>query len=179
MHNFRPVTHLRPASRAHHAGPMTDAALLNAVRPTRHIDDSNISWRRFAGYEGLYYSLLGVNEKRQKVDLYFRLTPGARCPSHRHVGPTDTLVVEGEHRTWDLRDGTWHLDQIRPTGFFAGNEGDHLHSEQGGAEGAIVLLSMQAVDGVIWETFDDRQQLVATTLLSDFARVLRRQEESE
>jgi len=68
-----------------------------------------------------------------------------------------------------------HLDEVRPAGFFGGNEGDHLHSEEGGSEGAVVLLSMQAVDDVIWETFDDKGQLIETTLLSDFARVLDRQ----
>lgn len=155
---------------------MSDALLETAARPANRIDDSAITWRQFPGYEGLYFWVLGVNETRQQVDLYFRLAPGARCPSHRHVGPTDTLVVEGEHRTWELRDGDWHLDQVRPPGFFGTNEGDHLHSEEGGTEGAIVLLSMQAVDGVIWETFDDDQQLVDTATLGDFKRVFDRQD---
>ncbi len=155
---------------------MTDMAIDTAARPARRIDDSSITWREFPGYEGLYFWVLGVNETRQKVDLYFRLAPGARCPSHRHVGPTDTLVVEGEHRTWELADGEWRLDQVRPAGFFGSNEGDHLHSEEGGAEGAIVLLSMEAVDGVIWETFDDDGELVETSMLDDFKRALARQE---
>lgn len=154
---------------------MTDTLIRTADRPPHQIDDSAITWRQFPGYDGLYFWVLGVNELRQKVDLYFRLAPGARCPSHRHVGPTDTLVVEGEHRTWELRDSEWHLDQIRPAGFFGSNEGDHLHSEEGGTEGVIVLLSMQAVDGVIWETFNDEQELIDTARLSDFARALERQ----
>jgi len=154
---------------------MSDTVLEAAIRPARRIDDSAIAWRKFRGYEGLYFWVLGVNQVRQQVDLYFRLLPGARCPAHRHVGPTDTLVVEGEHRTWELRNDDWHLDQVRPAGFFGANEGDHLHSEEGGSEGAIVLLSMQAVDGVIWETFDEHGQLIETSMLSDFARVLDRQ----
>ncbi len=152
-----------------------DAVLESAVRPGHRIDDRAITWRQFPGYEGLYFWVLGVNETRQQVDLYFRLLPGGRCPSHRHVGPTDTTVVEGEHRTWALVDGEWELDEVRAPGFFGGNEGDHLHSEEGGPEGAIVALSMQAVDGVIWETFDDDGVLVDTALLADFARVLERQ----
>jgi len=154
---------------------MTDELLATAARPTHRIDDGAITWRAFRGCEGLYYWVLGVDEGRQQVDLYFRLTPGARCPAHRHVGPTDTLVVEGEHRTWELRDSEWHLDQVRPPGYFGSVPGDHLHSEEGGDEGAIVLLSMQAGDGVIWETFDEAQQLIDTTTFSDFERVFERQ----
>jgi len=144
-------------------------------RPASRIDDAAITWRPFPVYDGLSYWVLGVNERRQKVDLYFRLAPGARCPIHRHVGPTDTLVVEGEHRTWAPGPDGWALDQVRPPGFFASNEGDHLHSEEGGAEGAIVLLSMIAVDGVIWEVFEDDGNLIDKATLDDFRRALERQ----
>ena len=146
------------------------------ARPTLRIDDSAITWRPFPGYEGLYFWVLGVNETRQKVDLYFRLAPGARCPTHHHLGPTDTLVVEGIQRTFEKRDGEWVLDQVREPGVFASNEGDHLHSEEGGPEGGIVLLSMTAVDGVIWEVHDDDDNVMESTTLEDFRRALERQQ---
>ena len=130
---------------------MSDTATLGEIRPAQRLDDRAITRRPFTGYDGLSFWVLGVNETRQKVDLFFRLAPGARCPAHRHVGPTDTLVVEGVQKTWAWRGGDWELDQVRPPGTFASNEGDHLHSEEGGPEGAILLLSMTAVDGVIWE----------------------------
>ena len=149
--------------------------MLDLARPTNRIDDSTITWRQFPGYDGLYFWVLGVNEHRQKVDLYFRLAPGARCPAHRHLGPTDTLVVEGVQRTWELVDGAWRLDEEREPGTFASNEGDHLHSEEGGPEGAIVLLSMGAVDGVIWETLDESGEVESVTTLDDFKRALARQ----
>ncbi len=148
-------------------------------RPAHRIDDSAVTWRQFPDYDGLFFWVLGANDLRQQIDLYFRLAPGARCPSHRHVGPTDTLVVEGEHRTWSRSDaGEWTLDEIRPAGTFASNEGDHLHSEEGGPEGAIVKLSMTAVDGVIWETFDDDANLTDVATFEDFARALQRQQGS-
>ncbi len=115
--------------------------------------------------------VLGANVARQQVDILFRLAPGARCPSHRHLGPTDTLVVQGEHRTWALGTQGWYLDQVRPPGYFASNEGDHLHSEQGGAQGTIVHLSMVAVNGVIWEILDDDGQLIGEMTFEDFRRV--------
>ena len=91
-------------------------ATTDATRPLLHLDDRAITWRPLPGYDGLSMWVLGVNEARQQVDIFFRLAPGARCPSHRHAGPTDTLVVEGEHRTWSLGDDGWYLDQIRPPG---------------------------------------------------------------
>ena len=64
---------------------------------------------------------------------------------------------------------------MRAPAWFGGNEGDHLHSEQGGPEGAIVLLSMTAVDGVIWEVFDEADNQIDTATIEDFSRVLARQ----
>ncbi len=147
------------------------------TRPMLHLDDRELAWRPFTGFEGLSFWVLGVNHARQQVDLLFRLAPGARCPAHRHVGPTDTFVVEGEHRTWARAEtGEWELDQVRAPGVFAANEGDHLHSEQGGAEGTIVHLSMTAVDGVIWEVYDESvTDVLAVATVEDFQRALDRQ----
>lgn len=144
-------------------------------RPAHRFDDRHIEWRPFPGYPGLSFWVLGVNQVRQTVDLLFRLDPGCRCPAHRHVGPTKTLVIEGEQRTWARATHGWELDQIRPPGTFASNDGDHLHSEQGGPEGAIVLLSMTAVNGVIWELLDERGGVEAITTVEDFRHAYERQ----
>jgi len=150
--------------------------MAETTRTVHRLDDRAIRWRYFAGFEGLSYWVLGVNEARQKVDIFFRLDPWARCAPHRHVGPTDTLVVEGEHRTYrQIADG-WELDEVRPPGFFAASEGDSRHLEEGGADGAIVLLSMTAVDGLIWEIHDDEGQVLSRTTLEDFARAFARQQ---
>ncbi len=149
--------------------------MADAMRPVNHLDDSNIRWRPFKGFDGLSYWVLGVNETRQKVDLLFRMAPGARCIPHRHVGPTDTLVIEGEHRTYGPDPEGWQLDQVRPPGFFGSNEGDHFHVEEGGEEGTIVLLSMTAVDGVIWELFDDDGNMIAESTFDEFKGAYERQ----
>lgn len=144
------------------------------VRPQLRLDDAAIDWRPLRGYDGLSMWVLGVNDARQQVDIFFRFAPGVRCPAHRHLGPTDTLVVEGEHRTWALGEDGWYLEQVRPVGFFGSNEGDHLHSEQGGPQGAIIHLSMVAVGGVIWEIFDDEGRCIGEMTLDDFRKVAER-----
>jgi hypothetical protein len=149
--------------------------MADTTRTVHRFDDRAIRWRNFPGFDQLSFWVLGVNETRQKVDLLFRLAPWARCVPHRHVGPTDTLVLDGEHRTYAKTPTGWELDQVRPPGFFAGNEGDHVHVEEGGPGGAIVLLSMTAVDGLIWETQDDDGRVLTETSIDDFARALARQ----
>ena len=162
------------ASGVHYRRSMVDVDTL--PRPANRFDDTAITWRPFAGYEGLYYWVLDVDDDRQRVDLLFRLAPGARCPGHRHVGPTDTFVLEGEHRTWEKRGDEWVLDQVRPPGFYANSPGDHLHSEQGGDEGAIIMLAMTAIDGVVWETYDDAGVVLeSVSTIDDFRRVLDKQ----
>lgn len=150
-------------------------SVISEIRPALRFDDTHVQWRPFVDYPGLWYWVLGVNDTRQCVDLLFRLEPHSRCPSHRHVGPTNTTVLEGEHRNWSLKATGWELDQIRPPGYFASNEGDHLHSEQGGEEGTIVALNMTAVDGVIWEVLNDDGEVVATATIEDFRRAWQRQ----
>jgi hypothetical protein len=118
-------------------------------------DDRAITWRPFRGPVGLSFWVLHVNEAKQHVDILFRLEPFARCVPHNHVGPTSTLVIDGEHRTYQKADGDWAIDEVRPPGTFAVHEGGSIHVEEGGPNGAIILLSMTAVNGVIWTLLDD------------------------
>ena len=139
------------------------------------LDDRHITWRPFRGPAGLSFWVLSVNETRQHVDMLFRLDPFARCVPHRHVGPTTTLVVEGEHRTYAHSSGAWTIDEVRPPGTFDAHDGDSTHIEEGGPDGAIIVLSMQAVDGVIWELLDERGCVTDATTVEGFVRAWERQ----
>ncbi len=133
-------------------------------------DDRSISWRPFRGPDGLSFWVLDVSEQKQKVDILFRLAPHARCVAHNHVGPTSTLVLEGEHRTFRRSGTDWVLDEVRVPGTFHSHDGDSLHVEEGGVDGAIVHLSMHAVNGVIWTVHDDDGAVIDQTTVSDFVR---------
>ena len=138
-------------------------------------DDRLITWRPFRGPAGLSFWVLAVNEARQHVDILFKLDPWARCVPHHHVGATTTLVIEGEHRIYAKTAGGWALDQVRPPGTFVSHDDGSIHIEEGGEMGTVILLSMQAVDGVIWHVLDDDGQIAESTTVTDFLRALERQ----
>jgi hypothetical protein len=138
-------------------------------------DDRAITWRPFRGPAGLSFWVLHVDDAKQHVNILFRLDPFARCVPHNHVGPTSTLVIEGEHRTYQNVDGEWTIHEIRPPGTFAAHDGDSAHVEEGGPNGATILLSMTAVNGVIWTLLDDDGNVTEKTTVIDFARALQKQ----
>jgi hypothetical protein len=152
-------------------------------RPAKRFDDTHIHWKPFGQNrppredgthvsDGQRYWVLGVNPQRQTVDVLFKLDPGTFCTPHRHVGPTDVMVIEGIHRNYKRVDGEWVCVEDRKPGTLSISEGDNFHLESGGPEGAIVHLHMLAVDGLIWEVFDDNDELSSTATLEDFQHVL-------
>lgn len=138
-------------------------------------DDRAVTWRPFRGPEGLSFWVLDVSGARGHVDILFKLDPFARCVPHNHVGATTTLVIEGEHRTYAKNGDDWVLDQVRPPGTFVSHDGDNVHVEEGGEEGAIIHLSMQAVNGVIWDLIDEQEVVTESTTVNDFLRAFDRQ----
>ena len=140
-------------------------------------DDQRITWRPFRGPVGLHFWVLQASEEKQRVSILFKLDPWARCVPHHHVGPTTTLVIEGEHRTYAKSADGWALDQVRPPGTFVSHDEGSIHIEEGGEHGTVILLSMQAVDGVIWDVLDDDGAIIESTTVKDFLRAHDRQPE--
>ena len=160
---------------------MTDTAYAPLL-----FDESGITWQRFAsGFpgrpdgthpsDGLGLWVLGVDRSTETVDIFFRMDPWVRCQPHRHLGHTTTVVVAGEQHTYSLQDGEWVETEVRRPGSYAVVDGDHFHQEGGGPAGGIVHLSMQAVDGMVWEVMDERGAPTAYATLDDFEHVLHRQ----
>ncbi len=87
---------------------------------------------------------------------------------HRHVAPTNTFVVQGEHRLYEL-DGS--PKEIRPSGTFTATPaGTPGHLECGGDEGAIVLYHMWTEDGSedLFEIQDNDGKVIGTLGIKDF-----------
>ncbi len=144
------------------------------ARPDHRFDDRNISWAPFRGIVGLHYHLLEVDEGRQQVDMLVKFAAHARSVAHRHVGPSRTLVLEGEHRIYQASAGEGPR-QVRAAGAFALFNGDETHAEGAGPGRTIILLSMQAIDGRVWELLDDDLNVTRHVTLADFHRGLERQ----
>ena len=139
-------------------------------------DDRYIRWRPFLGFEGLYYWVLDVDDDRLMVDMLMRFEPHAKCVPHCHVGPTRTLVIEGEHRIFAPDSAKEVLEHARPAGSFARNSGDETHIEGGGPDGAVILLSMTAKDGTVYKIFNEDLTLDRIITLADFKRGLAKQQ---
>lgn len=139
-------------------------------------DDRTIAWRPFAGFDGLYYHLLGVDHAAQVVDMLMKFDPDTKCVPHRHVGPTKTLVLEGEHSLFDPAGHDPVATSVRPAGAFAANRGDEAHIEGGGRDGAVILLMMTAVDGRVYDILDEDGTVVRQITLADFQRGFEKQQ---
>lgn len=143
---------------------------------TTEFGNGDIAWRPFAGFDGLYFHLLSVDDTTSVVDMLMKFDPHAECVPHRHVGPTKTLVIEGEHRLFEpvMDHGGPHTARV--SGGFGRNNGDETHIEGGGEHGATILLQMTAVDGVVYEILDADGNIDRIITLDDFRRGLAKQQ---
>lgn len=138
-------------------------------------DLNAVEWRRVtdpafkAFLVDFEYSLLGYDVATGRLDMLLRYGKGGHCRSHRHVASTVTMVLEGEQILKELgTDGHNRLIH-RKKGDYAMAASDALpHIEHGGENGGTVLLSMIALDGVLFEYFDDQMRSTETITLADY-----------
>ena len=125
-------------------------------------DLTKVEWRRVVNSTDpacpvdFEYSLLGYDLPSGRLDMLLRYGKGGHCRRHRHLASTVTLVLEGEQFLIEmLQDGTTKTIH-RKKGDYALAAADALpHDEHGGPEGGTILLSMTAVDGLLFEYFDE------------------------
>ncbi len=138
-------------------------------------DDREIIWSLFAGFNDLWYHILDVDTARRSVDMLMKFAPNAQCVPHNHVGATRTLVLAGEHQVWHLNGPNPELAKIKRPGTFSTNDGNEMHREGGGPDGAVILLMMTEVDGRVYDLLDEDGQVDRTIALADFQRGLEKQ----
>lgn len=130
-------------------------------------DDRNIRWQPLGELQHFVAAIYRVDEVGKTVDFIVKFDPLEQIVLHRHVAPTNTFVVQGEHRLYEP-DG--RPKEVRPIGTFTATPaGSPPHLECGGEEGAIVLYHMWT-DGSedLFELMDDKGEVVATLGFKDF-----------
>jgi len=139
-------------------------------------DPQSVEWRRVTDpdckefkvdYE---YSLLGYDLALGRLDLVLRYAKGrGHCRRHRHVASTLTLVLEGEQHLIELQPDGSTKSISRKAGDYALSSPDALpHIECGGEDGGMIILSMTAPDGILFEYFDETMENGWTLSVAQF-----------
>lgn len=128
---------------------------------------SEIEWRRFRALEGVYYHILGVDLAAETVDWLMKFDPGRACVLHRHVGPTKTFVLEGEHHVFEPGGAT---RVVRKAGTWAVGAGDDVHYESGGEGGGVIYLCMSGREGVVYDILNEALESERAISVRDFKR---------
>lgn len=133
----------------------------------------SLDWMRVKGTPRFDYpidywvAVLAVDETKGRIDFISRWEPNCYCHTHRHLGETSILVLEGEHHVVESHDlETVH--KIRQPGFFTTNPGGDLHEEYGGPKGSVVYFSCLAVDGGLFDVVDKDGTVLTTATVEDF-----------
>lgn len=127
------------------------------------------TWERYTGtslgrtvdYSG---TILGFHDDAH-VDVLYRWAPNAYCHFHRQFAPASSIVLEGEFHVYDYVDGKEVGHRIRQVGDYSHTSGIEDHIEQGGPEGALVIFSLYAPDGVLTQRLDDDGSVMQTVTL--------------
>ncbi len=92
------------------------------------------------GIEGIEVRRLAVDPKRDRVTMLVRMAAGTRYPAHRHGGPEECFVLQGDIRVGDL-----HMR----AGDFQRAEHGSVHGVQSTDEGCLLLIVSSMSDDLI------------------------------
>lgn len=72
--------------------------------PATIITPSDREWHSLeeAGYPGIEFKVLNVDEQRHSVHFLARMQPGSEFPIHQHMGSAFVYTVQG---SWDYEEG--------------------------------------------------------------------------
>lgn len=122
-------------------------------------DNDELRWKHYTGNDKFdypidYWSALLNARTDGHVDLLYRWEPNSYCHFHRHSAHTTSLVLEGELHVIDVDPETGEelSSRVRTAGDYAHKTPGDVHMERGGPEGALVLFSLYAPDGLLAES---------------------------
>lgn len=136
-------------------------------------DDAEINWIHLVGDENFDYpidysaAVLDVREDGH-IDMLFRWEPNQYCHFHRHLVPTTTTVLRGEHHLVDMDKGVEGEHRVRLAGDYSHRPPGEVHMEYAGPEGSLLLFNMYAPDGRLFEILDRDENVLALVTIEDF-----------
>ena len=136
-------------------------------------DDKEIEWIHLTGDETFDYpidykaAVLNVRDDGH-IDMLFRWAPNKYCHFHRHLVPTTTTVLEGEHHLVDMDNGVAGEHRIRAAGDYSHRPPGEVHMEYAGPEGSLLLFNMYAPDGRLFEILDQDENVLSLVTIEDF-----------
>ncbi len=140
-------------------------------------DDSKLMWSRLgeeAIFDYLLVHALYVDESSNRVAFLGKFEPNEMIVLHKHLGDTDTFVVDGEHVLYEP--DSREVRDRRPTGRHTASEAGDVHREGGGAQGAIVHYSVSADSDALFDILDDDHNVVLTLRTGDVKALIAQQE---
>jgi quercetin dioxygenase-like cupin family protein len=132
-------------------------------------DTSNVDWKPFVT-EGCFYRILDANVPARTTEMLVKFTPGGRCLYHRHAGPVQTLVLEGDLHLYEPKAEGPENHIVKPAGSFSTGVGGEVHIEGAEETEVIVYFSMRSENDVIYESLDKNLNLIRSITVQDFAR---------
>lgn len=136
-------------------------------------NDNDIEWIHLTGDDSFDYpidykaAVLNVRDDGH-IDMLFRWAPDKYCHFHRHLVPTTTTVLEGEHHLVDMENGVEGEHRIRAAGDYSHRPPGEVHMEYAGPEGSLLLFNMYAPDGRLFEILDKDENVLALVTIDDF-----------
>lgn len=128
--------------------------------PGYRFEGHQFEWAPFLGDENVLFAVVDIDTGHRTVDFVVKFAPNSKCPNHRHVAAFSSLVLEGDHRIYEIGDdGTTTVD-IRPAGTFRRSGAGGVHREGGGPDGAVVWFNLRPDDDGLYEILDNDGNLI-------------------
>ena len=112
------------------------------------------------------YTVPSADVAAGRVEFLVKWAPNAYCHYHRHLGETTVTILQGEqhiHEEGPLE--TVH--KIRQAGFTGRLPDGEMHMEHAGKDGMIILFSIHAPDGRLFDLLDRQGNTLLTVTIED------------
>src|SRR5262245_66623546 len=114
------------------------ATAVGSPTTSYRFDDRNIQWRALGEFEHFEVFIFSVDEQKNIADFIVKFEPNKQIFLHRHLGLTNTFVVDGEHIIYEQNS---KVRDVRPVGRFTSSHTGDAHRERASVTGSVLQRS--------------------------------------